>query len=227
MVSALLFLLHDSSRALRASACWRSPTDPPWQKGEQLGEEQEEFRGAQTRAGAEIFLEEVLIRLLFGRWQGWLSVLVLCPPLGSFLSGCEDVQGLAPLFVGRVMLEFGSKRQSRVGRECGSEEAVPSAVPLGHLRAHAGAVSPEQKERTGCSWSCLCVQRRVKTPGHAPVPDTEPWSRSEWSQLQSEASLWGRQAAGCAGAEAPLAARSCCAASSTSVSALPGGLNPM
>lgn len=37
------------------------------------------------------FLEEVLMWLPFGRWQGWLSVLVFCPLLGSFLSGCEDI----------------------------------------------------------------------------------------------------------------------------------------
>lgn len=115
--------------------------------------------------------------LLFGRWQGWLSALMFCPPLGSFLSGCEDVQCLAQLFIGRMMLEFGSleakDKESRVARECGSEEAMPSAVPLRCLsaRAGAGAVSPERKERAGCLWSCSHIQRHVKTPGHEPVPE--------------------------------------------------------
>lgn len=75
------------------------------------------------------------------------------------------------------MLEFGSleakDKESRVARECGFEEVLPSAVPLRYLsaRAGAGAVSPERNERAGCLWSCSWIQRHVKTPEREPVPE--------------------------------------------------------
>lgn len=55
------------------------------------------------------------------RIQGWLSALVFCPLLGSFLSGCEAVQCLAQLFVGRMRLDLeAGKRKTKQARLLGS-----------------------------------------------------------------------------------------------------------
>lgn len=48
-------------------------SSPSPQEGERWGKAREEFGGSQARAGAAVVLEEGLLGLLPGRWQGWIS----------------------------------------------------------------------------------------------------------------------------------------------------------
>lgn len=48
-------------------------SSPSPQEGEHWGKAREEFGGSQARAGAAVVLEEGLLGLLSGRWQGWIS----------------------------------------------------------------------------------------------------------------------------------------------------------